>query len=49
VRLAPGKSTRPYLKNELKQKGLGEMGQVVEHLPSKLQDPEFKSPEISKK
>jgi hypothetical protein len=32
------KSMRPYLKNKLKEKGLGDMAEMVEHLFSKCED-----------
>jgi hypothetical protein len=35
LKLDPGKTVRPYLKNKLNLKGLKGMAQVVEHLPSK--------------
>jgi hypothetical protein len=35
LRLAPGKSMRPYLKNKLKQKRVEGVAQVLDCLPSK--------------
>jgi hypothetical protein len=49
VQACQGINTKPYSKNKESKKGLGDMAQVVEHLPSKCQDPEFKFPHQKKK